>query len=94
MIQLHLQLQPDGQYLPILTCAHCSQQVFGNGNVLWAVDPQTRALIAGPYLTHEHCYDLFAEPLVAQWPTITWVSDSLSTFMTSLIAFSQVELGA
>ena len=87
-------VQPDGTYLPVLTCAQCGGRVFGNGSVLWAVDTQTRMPIAGPFLTHVHCYELFAQHFVALWPTVTLGSDSLSTFIAKLIAHSQLWLGA
>jgi hypothetical protein len=93
VLQLQLQLI-DGDHWPILTCTYCSQPVQGTGNVLWTIDPQTRVPIAGPFLTHAHCHDSFAQQVTQLWPTATWSRDALSTFMAKLIAFSQVELGA
>jgi hypothetical protein len=90
MIQPQMQLQPDGTCLPVLTCAQCGGRVLGNGSVLWVVDTQTRMPIAGPFLTHVHCYGRFAQPFVALWPIVTLGSDSLSTFIANLIAYSQL----
>lgn len=89
MLQLTIQLI-DGEHWPILACNYCGQQVQGTGNVVWTIDPQTRVPIAGPFLTHENCHDLFAQVVAMQWPNATWSGDALSAFMAKLIAYNQL----
>jgi hypothetical protein len=87
MIQVHL---IEGVYLPILACYRCGQIVQSIGSVWWTVDPETALLNRGPFLLHEYCQALF----ISAWPDATWRSEKLSTFMTQLMAISQVELGS
>jgi hypothetical protein len=77
---IQVQLGSEG-YWPAFVCDSCGHMVQTLGNVLWAVDPTTGSPTEGPFLTHNHCHDLF----VAQWPDRTWQWTDLSTFMTRLI---------